>query len=376
MQMTTPMIASSLSAPMEVYIVLREDDSSTFIYPTSHSSPVTAKASSTSKPAPMIVSLLPKRSRLVYRRRSEGQLSQGNNVNAVELPANKTMITSRRSLSVSFQGEVFSLPISKIKAQEGSSLTRKAIPERRRASPVIDHGENYTSVDPRKARKANSGSNLLSKSVSFVSPCVRRSSLDVGGPTEMFKETNKLKPNVAACDLAASDTDSVSSGSTNSGMQECGGNGLLRGRSVPRNIGVSARIGGSAEFIQSKRLSTDGAMTSLFTIPASPIQLWTSSASSWSRGLSSARGKNGEDQIVDARVLRLLYNIYLQWRFTNAKAYATFMTQKLSVEIAHLEAWTLLERDHSCSLRQASEALKASTLRLLIVGKAIFHSYQ
>ncbi|MBA0751495.1 hypothetical protein Gogos_000415, partial [Gossypium gossypioides] len=39
-------------------------------------------------------------------------------------------------------------------------------------------------------------------------------------------------------------------------------------------------------------------------------------------------------------------------------------------KIAHLEAWSLLERDHSSSLLGATEALKASTLRLPIVGKA------
>ncbi|KAK8561317.1 hypothetical protein V6N12_048391 [Hibiscus sabdariffa] len=37
----------------------------------------------------------------------------------------------------------------------------------------------------------------------------------------------------------------------------------------------------------------------------------------------------------------------------------------------HLEAWTQLERGHSSSLLGATEALKASTLRLPVVGKAI-----
>ncbi|KAE8661007.1 putative LOB domain-containing protein 38 [Hibiscus syriacus] len=310
----------------------------------------------------MTVSSLPKLSRSVDRRRPGGQLSQGNNINAVELPAaNKMIITSRRSLSVS-----------------------KAIPERRRASPVSDLGENLKPLDPVKTRKGKSGSNSLSRSldydcdskvfqsramldesssrsVPFVGPSAKRLSLYFGGPAEMLKEDNKLKPNAVASDLTASDTDSVSSWSTNSGIQECGGSGLLKGRSVPRNIGVSARIGGSAKFIQSTRFSTDGAMSSLWTRPASPSKLWIPSASTPSRGLSSARvrnaagdqmidnsintplnpsfsidiqiGKNGEDQIVDAHVSRLLYNRYLQWRFTNAKADATFMTQKLKIPV-------------------------------------------
>jgi hypothetical protein len=45
------------------------------------------------------------------------------------------------------------------------------------------------------------------------------------------------------------------------------------------------------------------------------------------------RGKMGEDRIVDAHMLRLLYNRYLQWRFVNARADATFMVQRLSAEV-------------------------------------------
>ncbi|KAL9317297.1 hypothetical protein ACSQ67_013814 [Phaseolus vulgaris] len=123
------------------------------------------------------------------------------------------------------------------------------------------------------------------------------------------------------------------------------------------------------------------------------------------------RGKIGEDRIFDAHTLRLLYNRYVQWRFVNARADATFMVQKLNAErhlwnawvtiselrhsvilkriklvllrqklkltsilkgqISYLEEWALLDRDHSSSLLGATEALKASTLRLPVVEKAI-----
>jgi hypothetical protein len=36
-----------------------------------------------------------------------------------------------------------------------------------------------------------------------------------------------------------------------------------------------------------------------------------------------------------------------------------------------LEEWSLLDRDHSSSLSGATESLKASTLRLPIVGKTV-----
>ncbi|KAK8568225.1 hypothetical protein V6N12_006781 [Hibiscus sabdariffa] len=453
-------------------------------------------------------SLLPKRSQSVDRRRPGSQLSQGNNVNgtAEMSAATKMLITSTRSLSVSFQGEAYSIPISKTKAPVGSTLIRKATPERRRATPVRDHGENSKPSDqqlwPGRTRKVapvlGSGSNPLYRSLDcsgerkvFGSGAVlakslqqsmmldessRRVSFDGGsrlsldlGSSELLKEA-KQKPdssslNEAQCELAASDTDSISSGSTNSGT---GRSGSLKGKNGPRNIAVSARfwqetnsrlrrlqdpgsplssspgsrIGSPAKFSQSKRVSSDGAVASPMRgsiRPASPSKLWTSSSSSPSRGLSPGRvrnavgnkemggtavnspsilsfsvdirrGKKGEDRIVDAHMLRLFYNGYLQWRFANARADATFIMQKLSAEknlwnawvttselrhsvtlkrikllllrqklkltsilkrqIAHLEAWALLEGDHSSSLLGATEALKASTLRLPIVGKA------
>ncbi|XVF67456.1 hypothetical protein PTKIN_Ptkin10aG0123200 [Pterospermum kingtungense] len=471
-------------------------------------------ATSTSTPSSTMLSSLPKRSQSVDRRRPGGQASQGNSANATELSAaTKMLITSTRSLSVSFQGEAFALPISKTKAQVGSTLTRKAAaPERRRSTPVRDHGENSKPVDqhrwPGRTRQENSGSNPLSRSLDCSSGVRKvfgsgamlakslqqsmvvdessrrvsfdggsRLSFDLGSAAEMLKEADKQNPdansvNEASCDLSASDTDSVSSGSTHSGMQECGGSGVSK-RSGAGNILVSARfwqetnsrlrrlqdpgsplatspgsrIGTPAKFSQSKRFSSDGAVSSLRTMaspirggtrPASPSKLWTSSASSPLRGLSPARvrnavggqmisnsvntpsilsfsvdirrGKVGEDRIVDAHMLRLLYNRYLQWRFANARADTTFMVQKMSAEknlwnawvttselrhtvtlkrikllllrqklkltsilkgqIDHLEAWALLDRDHSSSLLGATEALKASTLRLPIVGKA------
>ncbi|KAG4164898.1 hypothetical protein ERO13_A13G045900v2 [Gossypium hirsutum] len=457
-------------------------------------------------------SSLPKRSQSVDRRRPGSQLPPGNNNanGSTELSAaTKMLITSTRSLSVSFQGESYSLPISKAKAQVGSTLMRKATPERRRATPVRDHGENSKPADrqlwPGRTRQGNSGpgsgSNPLSRSFDYsgerkdfgsgaalakslqqsmmLDESSRRVSFDGGsrlsldlGSSELLKEANKLNADSnslieASNELTASDTDSISSGSTNSGT---GRSGNLKGKNGPRNIVVSARfwqetnsrlrrlqdpgsplssspgsrIGSPAKFSQPRRVSCDGAMASpiRYSIrPASPSKLWTSSASTptLSRGLSPGRvrnavggkemignavntpsilsfsvdirrGKKGEDRIVDAHTLRLFYNGYLQWRFANARADAAFIVQKLSAEknlwnawvttselrhsvtlkrikllllrqklkltsilkrqIAHLEAWSLLERDHSSSLLGATEALKASTLRLPIVGKA------
>ncbi|RWR77996.1 QWRF motif-containing protein 2 [Cinnamomum micranthum f. kanehirae] len=122
------------------------------------------------------------------------------------------------------------------------------------------------------------------------------------------------------------------------------------------------------------------------------------------------RGKMGENRIEDAHVLRLLYNRHLQWRFVNARAEAGLSIQRLTAEknlynaweatselrdsvtfkkiqlqlfrknwklttilkeqLFYLEEWALLDRDHSSSLSGAIEAMKASTLRLPVIGGA------
>ncbi|KAF7811066.1 QWRF motif-containing protein 2 [Senna tora] len=471
---------------------------------------------STPSSTPLPSSTVPKRSQSVDRRRPVTPrpmtpvLRQGNagDVSA----ATKLLVTSTRSLSVSFQGEAFSLPISKTKAATtptSSNARKVATPERRRLTPVRDQVENSRPADqhrwPGRSRQANLSSNNLSRSLDCsgdkkligngfgkvvralqqsMKDDGRRASFDGGlsldlGKAELLKAAQKSTPDVNSVndfslpsDLTASDTDSVSSGST-SGAQDCAG--AAKGRSGPRGIVVSARfwqetnsrlrrlqdpgsplspspasrMAVSSKVIQSKKFNSDGPVSSPRTMaspirgtarPASPSKLWASSVSSPSRGIPSParvrsavassinsnsfnppsilsfsvdirRGKVGEDRILDAHTLRILYNRYVQWRFANARADATFMVQKLDAErylwnawvtiselrhtvilkrikllllrqklkltyilkgqIPYLEEWALLDRDHSNSLLGATEALRASTLRLPVVEKAI-----
>ncbi|XP_010556524.1 PREDICTED: QWRF motif-containing protein 2 [Tarenaya hassleriana] len=466
-------------------------------------------------------SLLPKRSQSVDRRRQSPAPVAG--ASGTEMSAaTKMLITSTRSLSVSFQGEAFSLPISKKKETTTPVSHRKSTPERRKSTPVRDQRDNSRPVDnlrwPGTSRKGNSesGSNPLSRSLDcgmklgsgFVgksllhhslideSPRVSvdgRLSLDLGSSDEFLEvkgeskrnpeihSANELASNVS-CDFTASDTDSVSSGSTN-GVQECGSGGsvgingeISKTKSLPRNIMASARFwqetnsrlrrlqdpgsplssspssrtgSTSSKFGHSKRYSSDGPLASPrimasptrgATRPSSPSKLWATTTLSPARAISSParvrngvadqmnayngntpsilsfsadirRGKIGEDRVMDAHLLRLLYNRYLQWRFVNARADSTFMVQRLNAEknlwnawvsiselrhtvtlkrikllllrqklklasilrkqMGYFEEWSLLEKDHSNSLSGATEALKASTLRLPIVGKAV-----
>jgi hypothetical protein len=67
--------------------------------------------------------------------------------------------------------------------------------------------------------------------------------------------------------------------------------------------------------------------------PSRVRSMSSSSPSILSFSVDLRRGKMGEDRIVDAHVLRLLYNRYLQWRFVNAREDATFMVQRLNAEV-------------------------------------------
>ncbi|KAH6823647.1 QWRF motif protein [Perilla frutescens var. hirtella] len=205
------------------------------------------------------------------------------NGNAAEVSAaTKLLVTSTRSLSVSFQGEAFSLPISKTKAAPPSpnlSSVRKGTPERRRGSTPLrgkvdgggDQVENSKPADhnrwPARNRMVNSLSRSLdcrggerSKVVGSTN-AVRtlqqlmnderrpsldgRMSLDLGN-SDLLKAVPRVSDgnsvNNELCmpsDLTASDSDSVSSDST-SGVQEFGG--ASNGRNGPRGIVVSARF--------------------------------------------------------------------------------------------------------------------------------------
>ncbi|CAN4107788.1 unnamed protein product [Withania somnifera] len=441
----------------------------------------------------------PKRSVSVDRRRPSVSRpltadldSKVSNVGEVSA-ATKLLVTSSRSLSVSFQGETFSLPVSKTKAAPPSPNLSSL---RKWKADGADQLENSKPVDqhcwPGRARQGNllgrsldcsngdrnkaigSGNVIRTLQQSMIderrASFDGRLSLDLGNAeplkaVEQAQDVNSAKNDSSLpSDLTASDTDSVSSGST-SGVQEGGGSSRIRG--VPRGIVVSARFWQETNS-RLRRLQDPG--SPLSTSPgsklvapqrlrkypsdvpvsfpramSSPIRGGIRSASpskligsSPSRGMPSPsrvrnvvstinsnfvetpsvlsfavdlrRGKVGENRIVDAHLLRLLYNRHLQWRFVNATTEATLLVQKHSAEktlwnawitisdlrdtvtkkrhrlqllrqklklasilkgqMMSLEIWASFDKEHSISLLGAIEALKASTLRLPVVGGA------
>lgn len=399
--------------------------------------PRTVPSSAIMTPMPAPSSLI-KRSQSVERRRPATPRPNTFDFrpgNAGEVTtASKMLITSARSLSVSFQGESFSLPVSKKKPTPTPSSVRKGTPERRKPTPTrADQTENSKPVDqhrwPGRSRQVNSltrsmdftgdkkklgGSGIMARSLqqSIIdernqTPFDARLNLDSGN-AELEKANEPVTANsvvgsTVTSDLAASDTESVSSGST-SGAQECGGGGGgSQGRGGPRGIMVPARFWQEtsnrlhrtpepssplsksnglrtpavpSKLLAPKKLVTDSPTSSPRGIPStrgqsplrgpvrpsSPSKLVTTSTSSPLRGMASPtrvrgavvgslngnlsnnpsilsfaadvrRGKVGENRIVDAHLLRLLHNRYLQWRFINARADTSLLAQSMNAEV-------------------------------------------
>ncbi|CAN6988793.1 unnamed protein product [Brassica oleracea var. botrytis] len=439
----SPSPSHSLSSSTTTTTTTTSSSSSSAILKTTkrHPSPLLPRPTNSASNPIKTPSLLPKRSQSVDRRRPSAAPAE---VSA----ATKMLITSTRSLSVSFQGEAFSLPVSKKK--EASPPV-----SHRRSTPARDQRENSKPVDqhrwPGASRRGKSeplGPNPLSRSRSSVIG-VSPPRVSINGRLSLDVESGRRRrPNnglLTSSDVTASDTDSVSSGSTNGEV--------IKSRSLSRNVMASPSFWQETN-TRLRRLQDPGSPSvssprGMASSPvrggaaairsASPSKLWaTTTATSPARALSSPcrvsdqmngynnrkdtpsilsfsadirRGKIGGDRVVDAHLLRLLYNRYLQWRFVNARADSALMVQRLNAEknlwnawvsiselrhsvtlkrikllllkqklklasilrgqMGYLEEWSLLDRDHSSSLSGATQALKASTLRLPIVGKTV-----
>ncbi|XP_030466563.1 QWRF motif-containing protein 2-like isoform X2 [Syzygium oleosum] len=202
--------------------------------------------------------------------RGGGGASKGGEMTA----AQKLLVTSARSLSVSFQGESYSLPVSKAKSSPAPSSTRKGTPERRKpvtaATPRRDQLENSKPVEKQRWPGRSRQENFLSRSVDFGEDRRRtggsrgnvvralqtsmmidvRASLDgrllvsdssdhgLGKADEVNVHRSSGFESNGRTDCSSSDSESVSSGSTK-GVQECGGGQEQNG---PRGVVVPARF--------------------------------------------------------------------------------------------------------------------------------------
>ncbi|KAG7030082.1 AUGMIN subunit 8, partial [Cucurbita argyrosperma subsp. argyrosperma] len=142
--------------------------------------------------------------------------------------------------------------------------------------------------------------------------------------------------------------------------------------------------------------------------PTNSIQ--SNSSTSVLSFIADFKGKKGANHIEDSHQLRLLYNRYMQWRFSNARAEALHDMHKVDAErtlcnvwkamiriwdsvtrnridlhmlklelklneimndqMSYLDEWDSLERDHINSLSGVSLDLKANTLRVPLTAGA------
>ncbi|XWS25532.1 hypothetical protein CRYUN_Cryun27aG0076200 [Craigia yunnanensis] len=395
-----------------------------------------------------------KRSQSVQRRQAvtprpnnymDLRTSNGNN-NGELSAVQKLLLNSTRSLSVSFQGESFSYQFSKAKAAPSPSAARKGTPERRKptaatTTPVrgTDQTENSkTERWPARLRQPNSMSRSatderkrLNGSVKGnVVRALQNSMIDNRDLTAVTPVGSE-----AQCDPAASDTESVSSGSTSGAPESsCNGNGdVKRG---PRGIMVPARFcqetsnrlrrsdPGSpvskkntahSKLITPDKFGIDRPLSSPKGVlnrrgllspshgpvrPASPSKLGASSTLSPLRGMSPSRvrnglggnlvntpsilsfagdiikmGKIGENKVSDAHLLRLLHNRLLQWRFISARADAALSNQRSNAEKSLYNTWTTTSKlRESVRAKRTELQLLRQNLKLISIlkGQMIF----
>ncbi|KAL0345914.1 UNVERIFIED_CONTAM: AUGMIN subunit [Sesamum radiatum] len=333
-----------------------------------------------------------------------------------------------RSLSVSFQSDTFSLPVTKREKpvshtpsdrtlrpssnvahrQAESPVSRKPTPERKR-SPLkgknsADQSENSKPVDsshPRlvdqhrwPSRASGKVSTALSRSIDLAdktsktssvscsgtgTPSLRRLSLD-GTSKPLLKSTSDLLMQISRARALSLPTPGSRPPSPS----------LSRGVSPSRAKAVNpSSRGPSPARVRS----------------SSPSRQPQSSTSVLSFIADIKKGKKAANHIEDVHQLRLLYNRHLQWRYANARTDAALQSQKVKAErlgaigdlwdsimekridlqqlrlklnlysvlnkqLTCLDEWASIERDHVNSLTWAIQDLQASTIRIPITGGA------
>ncbi|KAK9055177.1 hypothetical protein SSX86_026259 [Deinandra increscens subsp. villosa] len=318
-----------------------------------------------------------------------------------------------RSLSVAFQSNTFSMPVTKKEkpppqavydrtlkpsSNVSSPTYRKSTPERKRSplkgKTLIDQSENSKPnskqldgmhsriIDQHRWPSRTANSNVLNKSIDLSDQSIKQ----------------MITPNLRRVSNLVSSTSLDKNGGLLSPSSPNKPSGVMRGVSPSR-----ARVTTSAP---SRGVSPNHMR------PSSPSrQLCNSGTVSVLTFVADMkRGKSVTIRIEDAHHLRLLYNRQVQWRFVNACAESVLNSQNMTAKkslistqrtisrlqdlvaakrinicqlkmqlklylvlnqhIAYLNQWCSIERDHSFALHGAIQDLQASTLRLPVTGFA------
>ncbi|KAK9031712.1 hypothetical protein V6N11_056002 [Hibiscus sabdariffa] len=330
--------------------------------------------------------------------------------------------STMRSLSVSFQSDTISIPVSKKEKEkpvsnvsldrtlrpssnvahrqhsEKSTLSRKPTPERKR-SPLKgknapDQSENAKPVEglpgrimdqhrwPSRTRgklSSNSlnisvdlGDNKIFKSLSTPVPGIglsspkrmpisnslriplKKSANDAANLLSL-NEISRIGPEAIPSDdksqcvsgparlLSASSLDKMTRTTHAHKSQSLSAPGSRP--QTPNRTSVSR--GASPSRARPSTPPSRGVSGSATPRGVSPSRMRTSTLSSQSHSSTSVlsfiadfkKGRKGASYIEDAHQLRLLYNRYLQWRFTNARAEAVLYIQKITVEETLYDVW-------------------------------------
>ncbi|KAL2227973.1 UNVERIFIED_CONTAM: AUGMIN subunit 8 [Sesamum indicum] len=308
--------------------------------------------------------------------------------------------STMRSLSVSFQSDTFSLPVTKREKpvshtpsdrtlrpssnvahrQAESPASRKPTPERKR-SPLkgknsADQSENSKPVDsshPRlvdqhrwPSRASGKVSTALSRSIDLAdktsktssvscsgtgTPSLRRLSLD-GTSKPLLKSTSDLLMRISrgengkamsnGCSLDDGSPRTQKPGSSSSSDRTQLVNAAARALSLPtpgsRPPSPSLSRGVSPSRAKAVNPSSRGPSPARVR-PSSPSRQPQSSTSVLSFIADIKKGKKAANHIEDVHQLRLLYNRHLQWRYANARTDAALQSQKGKAEKMLYSVW-------------------------------------
>ncbi|KAK1293379.1 hypothetical protein QJS10_CPB17g02327 [Acorus calamus] len=358
--------------------------SSTSTSSTSSSSTTSSNSSSRRCSSPLVTRSTPPethsavRSLSADRRRPEPRAFNNAGPGDVSVAA-RVLKTSVRTLSVSFQGESFALPVSKTKAAPATpsasafASSRKLTPERRRsASPHVENSRPSQSSDQqlrRWPRIVSRDLGVLTRSLDFTADLKRGGSLKLESRKSF---DGRLWPSLGSdnsCDLS-SDSESVSSGAIRGFMNRA----VLLGRlgdptDCPNRPGPFVTPpwppGKTPLTAEASNANTDGLTISG---DGEPIK---DQGSGFCEPQYCRTRKMGKSQVEELHLSKIYYNGHLQWRFANARAEEAMAEQMKTAEMTHLEEWAIMDRDHSSSLSGTVDAMRASTLRLPVVDGAM-----
>nr|AAC63675.1 unknown protein [Arabidopsis thaliana] len=339
--------------------------------------------------------------------------------------------STMRSLSVSFQSDSVSVPVSKKEKplvtsstdrtlrpsssniahkqqSETTSVTRKQTPERKR-SPL--KGKNVSPGQSENSKPMDGSHSMLippqhrwsgrirgNRSFDLGDKAVRRVSLPLSNKSSRHKKSSSDITRLFSCYdngrlEVSSSTTSEDSSSTES-LKHFSTSSLprLHPMSAPgsRTASPSRSSFSSSSSSNSRGMSPSRGVSPMRGLSPVGNRSLVRSSTPPSRGVSPSRirqtaqssstntsvlsfiadVKKGKKAtyIEDVHQLRLLYNRYSQWRFANARAEGVSYVQSLIAKMVCLEDWAMVEREHISSLAGAIGDLEANTLRLPLAG--------